>query len=154
MPEYTLLTLLAVGVVVALDLAVVRTRLLATVAFWITLAIVWGFQILVDGWLTKLWAPIVIYDEASFSGIRIFLDSPIEDFGFGFAMIVATLMGWEVLGRRPASPGGSGARRRPAAHLEAGGSSRCRGWPRRSSARWTTPAPRRVTHRCSRCWPG
>jgi len=100
MPEYTMLTLAAVVVVVVLDVALVRTRLLATVSFWITLGIVWGFQILVDGWLTKLRAPIVIYDEASFSGVRIFRDSPIEDFGFGFAMIVATLMVWETIARR------------------------------------------------------
>ncbi len=102
MPEYTLLTLIAITVVIVLDLAVVRTRLLTTVSFWITLTIVWGFQILVDGWLTKLSAPIVIYDDASFSGVRVFFDSPIEDFGFGFAMIVATLMVWETIaaGRR------------------------------------------------------
>ncbi len=104
MPEYTVLTLTAVVVVVVLDVALVRTRLLATVSFWITLSIVWGFQILVDGWLTKLTAPIVIYDEASFSGVRIFFDSPIEDFGFGFAMIVATLMAWETIARRHRSP--------------------------------------------------
>lgn len=97
MPEYTVLTITAVILVVVLDLALVRTRLLSTVSFWITLSIVWGFQILVDGWLTKLRAPIVIYDETSFSGVRIFFDSPIEDFGFGFAMIVATLMVWEKL---------------------------------------------------------
>lgn len=100
MPEYTLLTVIAVVLVILLDVAVVRTRLLTTATFWITLTIVWGFQILVDGWLTKLNAPIVIYDDASFSGVRIFFDSPVEDFGFGFAMIVATLMTWEALGRR------------------------------------------------------
>lgn len=104
MPEYTILTLTAVVVVVVLDLALVRTRVLATVSFWITLSIVWCFQILVDGWLTKLRAPIVIYDEDSFSGVRIFFDSPVEDFGFGFAMIVATLMVWEKLARREHTP--------------------------------------------------
>jgi lycopene cyclase domain-containing protein len=98
MPEYTLLTIIAVAVVIIVDSMLVRTRLLATVSFWITLTIVWGFQILVDGWLTKLRAPIVIYDEASFSGVRIFFDSPIEDFGFGFAMVLATLLVWETLG--------------------------------------------------------
>jgi lycopene cyclase domain-containing protein len=104
MPEYTVLTVTAVLVVIVLDLALIRTRLLATVSFWITLSIMWGFQILVDGWLTKLRAPIVIYDEASFSGVRIFLDSPIEDFGFGFAMIVATLMVWETIARSDGTP--------------------------------------------------
>ena len=108
MPEYTVLTVTAVLVVIVLDLALIRTRLLATVSFWITLSIMWGFQILVDGWLTKLRAPIVIYDEASFSGVRIFLDSPIEDFGFGFAMIVTTLMVWETMARNDGTSTGVG----------------------------------------------
>lgn len=109
-PEYTLLTVVAIVVVVALDLVVVRTRLLTTLGFWLALAIMWGFQIPVDGWLTRLDAAIVRYDDRHFSGVRIFLDSPIEDFGFGFAMILATLMVWTVMGRRdrplPADPTG------------------------------------------------
>ena len=100
MGEYTLLTLVAIAIVVGLDLVVLRTRLLRTAGFWISLAIMWTFQIAVDGWLTRLDAPIVLYVDEHFSGVRIFLDSPIEDFGFGFAMILATLMVWTVLGRR------------------------------------------------------
>ena len=103
MPEYTLLTVVAIVVVVVLDLVVVRTRLLTTLGFWLALAIMWGFQIPVDGWLTRLDAAIVRYDDRHFSGVRLFLDSPIEDFGFGFAMILATLMVWTVLGRRQRS---------------------------------------------------
>jgi len=99
-PEYTLLTVLAVVLVVSLDLVVVRTRLLATLGFWLTLTIMWVFQIPVDGWLTRLDAAIVRYDERHFSGVRVFFDSPIEDFGFGFAMVLATLMVWTVLSRR------------------------------------------------------
>jgi len=102
-PEYTLLTVVAIVVVVVLDLVVVRTRLLTTLGFWLALAIMWGFQIPVDGWLTRLDAAIVRYDDRHFSGVRLFLDSPIEDFGFGFAMILATLMVWTVLGRRQRS---------------------------------------------------
>ena len=40
----------------------------AEAAYWISMVIVFGFQILVDGWLTKLSAPIVIYDEQHTSG--------------------------------------------------------------------------------------
>ena len=112
MGEYTALTLLAIVVVVVLDLFIVRTRLLTTLGFWLTLAIMWGFQIPVDGWLTRLDAAIVRYDETQFSGIRIFWDSPIEDFGFGFAMVVATLMVWTVLTRRARGSTASGAPRR------------------------------------------
>jgi len=110
--EYTALTLLAIVVVVVLDLFIVRTRLLTTLGFWLTLAIMWGFQIPVDGWLTRLDAAIVRYDETQFSGIRVFWDSPIEDFGFGFAMVVATLMVWTVLTRRARGSTASGAPRR------------------------------------------
>jgi lycopene cyclase domain-containing protein len=100
MPEYTVATALAVVVVVVLDLAVLRTRLLRTANFWISLGIMWFFQIFVDGWLTKLSAPIVRYDPDQFSGIRLFFDSPLEDFGFGFALILLTLSVWDVLARR------------------------------------------------------
>lgn len=100
MPEYTVLTVVAVIVVVAVDLSVLRTRLLATTNFWISLAIMWFFQIFVDGWLTKLSSPIVLYDPDQFSGIRVFFDSPIEDFAYGFALILLTLSVWQWLGRR------------------------------------------------------
>lgn len=108
MGEYTLLTLVAIVIVIGLDLVVLRTRLLRTVGFWISLAIMWSFQIAVDGWLTRLDAPIVLYADEQFSGVRVFLDSPIEDFGFGFAMILATLMAWTVLGQRRWADGGAG----------------------------------------------
>ncbi len=100
MGEYTALTLIAVVVVVVVDWSVLRTRLVSTVAFWVSLGIMWGFQILVDGWLTKLTSPIVLYDEEAFSGVRLFFDSPIEDFGFGFVLILSTLSVWTALGRR------------------------------------------------------
>jgi len=116
-PEYTLLTALAVVLVVTLDLVVIRTRLLATLGFWLTLTIMWVFQIPVDGWLTRLDAAIVRYDERHFSGIRVFFDSPIEDFGFGFAMVLATLMVWTVLSGR--STRAEQRRPRPAARGEA-----------------------------------
>ena len=53
------------------------------------------FQILVDGWLTKLSAPIVIYDEHHTMGIRFPFDIPVEDFLFGWALVTAVLVGWE-----------------------------------------------------------
>ena len=113
MPEYTVATVLAVVVVVALDLTVLRTRLVCTSTFWVSLAIMWSFQVFVDGWLTDLSSPIVRYDPDHFSGVRVFFDSPIEDFGFGFALILLTLSVWDVLGRRTSEAGAktAGARR-------------------------------------------
>jgi lycopene cyclase domain-containing protein len=83
---------LAVGV---LELTVLRTGLFRRPAYWLSMLIVIGFQILVDGWLTKLSAPIVVYDNRQTSGIRFPLDIPIEDFFFGFALVTAVLLLWE-----------------------------------------------------------
>jgi lycopene cyclase domain-containing protein len=92
---YTLPAVLAVIVVIALELGVLRTGLLRRPSYWISMVIVVGFQILVDGWLTKLSAPIVIYDEHHTSGIRFPFDIPVEDFLFGWAMITTALLLWE-----------------------------------------------------------
>jgi Lycopene cyclase len=66
--------------------------------------IIFAFQILVDGWLTKLSAPIVIYDPREMLGLRTPWDIPVEDFGFGFAMVTLAILLWRRwLDRRPAS---------------------------------------------------
>jgi lycopene cyclase domain-containing protein len=83
---------LAVGV---LELAVLHTGLFRRPAYWLSMVIVVGFQILTDGWLTKLSAPVVVYDNRQTSGIRLPWDIPIEDFLFGFALVTAVLLLWE-----------------------------------------------------------
>jgi lycopene cyclase domain-containing protein len=98
---YTLPAVLAVIAVCALELLVFRTGLFRRPSYWISMVIVTGFQIPVDGWLTKLSAPIVIYDDHHTSGVRFPLDIPIEDFLFGFALVTAVLLLWER--RRPAT---------------------------------------------------
>jgi lycopene cyclase domain-containing protein len=92
---YTVPAVVAVIVVIVLELAILRTGLFRRAAYWISMAIVLGFQIPVDGWLTKLSAPIVIYDEQHTSGLRFPLDIPVEDFLFGWAMVTAVLLLWE-----------------------------------------------------------
>ena len=94
MPEYSVLTLAALAAVVLVEVVWARTGIFGSARYWITMAIVFGFQVLVDGWLTKLTAPIVQYDAAQFSGIRFPWDIPVEDFGFGFAMVTLTLVVW------------------------------------------------------------
>jgi lycopene cyclase domain-containing protein len=74
---------------------VLRTGLFRRVAYWISMVIVLGFQIPVDGWLTKLSAPIVIYDERQTAGVRFPFDIPVEDFLFGWALVTAVLLLWE-----------------------------------------------------------
>ena len=92
---YTLPAAIAVLAVFVLELAVLRTGLFRKAEYWISMLIVLGFQILVDGWLTKLSAPIVIYHDRHTSGIRFPFDIPVEDFLFGFALVTAALLLWE-----------------------------------------------------------
>lgn len=92
---YTAPAVLAVIAVCLMEFGVLRTGLFRRAAYWISMIIVLGFQILVDGWLTKLSAPIVVYTERHTSGLRFPFDIPVEDFLFGWAMVTAVLLLWE-----------------------------------------------------------
>ncbi len=92
---YTVPAVFAALAVGALEVTILRTGLFRRPAYWLSMLIVIGFQILVDGWLTKLSAPIVVYDNRQTSGIRFPFDIPIEDFLFGFALVTAVLLLWE-----------------------------------------------------------
>jgi lycopene cyclase domain-containing protein len=97
---YTLPAVAAVLAVLGLEFALLRTRLFRRPAYWVSMAIVLGFQIPVDGWLTKRSAPIVIYNEHQTSGVRFPFDIPVEDFLFGFALVTAVLLLWEHQGAK------------------------------------------------------
>lgn len=92
---YTVPAILAVLAVVAIEFTVLRSGLFKRPAYWLSMLIVLGFQIPVDGWLTKRSAPIVSYDDRQTSGVRFVFDIPVEDFLFGFAMLTAVLLLWE-----------------------------------------------------------
>jgi lycopene cyclase domain-containing protein len=92
---YTAPAVAAVLAVCILEFAVLRTGIFRRSAYWLSMLIVFGFQILVDGWLTKLRAPIVMYDDRHITGLRFPFDIPIEDFLFGFALVTAVLLLWE-----------------------------------------------------------
>ena len=102
LPEYTILTVIGMIVVVLVELFIVRSGIFRKPAYWIALGICLGFQIPVDGYLTKLSNPIVIYNPDMNSGIRFPWDIPIEDFGFGFAMLTTVIMVWQALKNRRA----------------------------------------------------
>ncbi len=91
---YTLWALVAAAAVITIEALWLHTGLFRRPAYWVTLAITWGFQIPVDGWLTKLSAPVVIYNPNEFSGIRFPWDIPIEDFVYGFALVTLVLLVW------------------------------------------------------------
>ncbi len=92
MKEYTILVLITSVLSIYLDKKL-KTNLLKRKIFWLFLTIIAGFKLIVNGYLT---AHIVRYNHQSFLGIRIGT-IPIEDFLFGFSMIMCTIMVWEKL---------------------------------------------------------
>jgi len=95
--SYTGAALLGVAGALAVDLALLRTRLVTRAVFWATYPIVVVFQLLSNGVLTG--RRIVVYDPAAIIGWRIAY-APVEDLLFGFAMVLLTLSIWIWLGRR------------------------------------------------------
>ncbi len=116
---YTQLAVLAAVAVPVLDLAVLRTGLLRRRVFWVSYAILLGFQLVANGVLTA--TGTVRYDGAATlgsaapaEGLPPFLGdgrvafAPVEDLLFGFALVLATQALWVWWGRR-------GLQRTPAA---------------------------------------
>ncbi len=95
--EYTAASATGVVLTVLLELLVLRTGLFRDLRYWVALAIVAGFQLLVNGVLTC--PPIVSYDPGEILGPRVAC-APVEDLGFGFAMVTTTIALW-----RRAAPG-------------------------------------------------
>jgi lycopene cyclase domain-containing protein len=89
--------IIAVAAAVLCDFGLLRTKLLRRKAFWTAYAILFCFQIVVNGILTGL--PVVRYYPEAIFGPRI-VNAPVEDVGFGFALILLTLSSWVALGRR------------------------------------------------------
>ena len=112
--EYTWASVVAAMAVVAVELLWLRTGIFGKVTFWVSYAIILFFQVLVDGWLTKLSAPIVTYNPDRSSGIRFPWDIPVEDYLFGFALIVLTILLWERAGQRHPEPAAGGSTTRTA----------------------------------------
>ena len=102
---YTQLALTGVLVVVVLDLAVLRTRLLRRRVFWVSYAIIVSFQLLTNGVLTGSETvryagdEIVGTDEVTFLGDGRIAYAPVEDLMFGFALVLLSLSLWVLWGR-------------------------------------------------------
>ncbi|HEU4346809.1 MAG TPA: lycopene cyclase domain-containing protein [Actinoplanes sp.] len=95
--SYTAAALLGVLCSLAVDLVVLRTRLVTRAVFWATYPIIIVFQLLSNGILTG--RRIVIYDPGAILGLRIAY-APVEDLFFGFALVLLSLSVWVWLGRR------------------------------------------------------
>jgi lycopene cyclase domain-containing protein len=100
MPIYPTLALLAAAGTVALEVGVLRSGLFRDRSYWLTMAIVFGFMIPVDGWLTKQSAAIVQYRPDDTSGLRPIWDIPAEEFAYAFALLTLVILAWEWAGRR------------------------------------------------------
>lgn len=104
--SYTVFCVVALALTLGLE-AILRTGILRDRRFWMAMAIVGGFQLLVDGWLTC--RPVVTYAEEQFLGFRLgcppshlfaAAGMPLEDLLFGFAMVTQALTWWVWWGRR------------------------------------------------------
>jgi len=95
MPIYPVLGVSAAVVVVALELIHFRSGIFRSRNYWLSMVIVVGFMIVVDGWLTKLSAPIVIYNDANTSGIRPVWDILIEEYAYAFALLTMVILLWD-----------------------------------------------------------
>jgi lycopene cyclase domain-containing protein len=94
---YTAAAVLGVLAALAVDLLVLRTRLVLSRAFWITYAIVLIGQLAVNGVLTG--REVVRYNPDAILGARL-VYAPVEDLAFGFALVLGTLAVWRFWGRR------------------------------------------------------
>ncbi len=114
---YTVLACCAVLIVVALDLWVIRTKLVTRKLFWVAYVIVLGFQLVTNAVLTGL--RVVSYSGSAIVGSSTPADhapafigdgrlvyAPIEDLLFGFSLVLLTLALWVMWGR-------SGVQRKP-----------------------------------------
>lgn len=104
--SYTALVSVAVVASVLLDLVVLRTGLVRRRAFWAAYLIVLAFQLVTNAWLTG--RGIVTYSgdavlggsQAEAFGHGRVLYAPVEDLGFGFALVLQSLAWWVFWGRR------------------------------------------------------
>lgn len=95
--SYTQAAATAVAAALLCDTWLLRTRLVFTSSYWIAYLIVVAFQLLVNGVLTG--ARIVVYNPHQIIGLRV-AHAPVEDLGFGFALMLVTVSWWSWLGRR------------------------------------------------------
>ena len=98
--EYTLFAVVSVVVVVLYERLWLRSGIFSDSRFWIAMGICYAFMILVNGWFTKLSAPIVLYDPDQHLAVRFPWDIPVEDYVFGFSLLTAVLARWKALGGR------------------------------------------------------
>src|SRR5215475_9399979 len=93
---YTIAVVVGVVGALLLDLVLLGTRLVLSKVFWLAYLIVLAAQLIANGVLTG--RGIVRYDPHAIIGLRIAY-APVEDLGFGFALVLTVLALWVRLGR-------------------------------------------------------
>ena len=88
---YTLFTVCALALALVTDLYITKSKLIFRRGLWVAYAIIFPFQLITNGWLTI--RNIVQYDNSQILGLRL-CGAPIEDLGFGFALILLVLTIW------------------------------------------------------------
>ena len=106
MKEYTMFAVASSIATVGLDWAL-GTKVTSRGLYWIFLAVMFGFKVLVNGYLT--WRPIVLYGEQFFLGVKV-LTIPVEDFFYGFSLITLSVILWEYFSARASGGLRSGKR--------------------------------------------
>ena len=104
MTVYPAASLAAAAAVIVLELAVLRTGIFRKGAYWVAMLVSYAFMVPVDGWLTKLSAPIVLYRDGDTSGLRPVWDILAEEFLYAFALLTLVIALWDWAGRREADP--------------------------------------------------
>ncbi|MBF8252033.1 MAG: lycopene cyclase [Actinobacteria bacterium] len=89
--SYTQLAIFAVLCAIVFDYYITEIRLMRRRVFWTSYAIILGFQLLTNWWLTS--RNIVMYDPNVITGVRI-ASAPVEDLLFGFALVLGVLSNW------------------------------------------------------------
>ena len=109
-PIYPTLALASAVAVILLELKVLRSGLFREPAYWISMAICFGFMIPVDGWLTKHSAPIVMYRPSDTTEIYPIWNILLEEYAYALAMLTFVMLTWDWLGRRTAEDDGASMR--------------------------------------------
>lgn len=94
---YTQIALSVVAASIAIDLFLLKTKLLRRAGFWASYAIILPFQLFTNWWLTS--RNIVMYNPDAITGVRV-ASAPIEDLFFGFALVLSVLSLWIYQGKR------------------------------------------------------
>ncbi|MGH9268838.1 MAG: lycopene cyclase domain-containing protein [Acidimicrobiales bacterium] len=99
----------AAALVVAAELVWLRTGLLRKPAYWVSFVVIFAFMVPVDGWMSKLSDPIIVYDPDELSGWREPWDIPTEEFVYAWALLTLAMLLWDRAGRPEAERAAAGS---------------------------------------------